>query len=112
MITAFARALTRGVIQGIAAETQPDAAGYPPLPLPTLGHASQQVAHVAPRVTTPDIAPPTDSELLAAIKHAARQEDVDLSDVALVEQVLNEQRLARLLPEPPEGTRRVTAPDA
>lgn len=115
------RGVARGIIQAVV-EGIEETTNRPEEPYINYDHALRQredalkkaadLDERAKRVTAPDIEPSPESiDLMGAIKKAAREQDVDLSDIALVEHVLQEQRLARLIPEPPEGTRRVTAPD-
>mgnify|MGYP003701080649 CR=1 FL=1 len=118
-VIALTGSITRGIVRGLGAELRnymesgPNRPSQPIRERDVFPNGAGMSPQPASRVTAPDIDPSPESiDLMSAIKKAAREEDVDLSDIALVEHVLQEQRLARMTPEPPEGTRRVTAPDA
>jgi hypothetical protein len=120
-LTALTRSITRGIVQGLGDELRAYMASSPEpdCPAPTYVPRDKTLEEIAavgmPRV--PDIAPQGEEiDLLARMKQAVHEGDVDLADVAMVEEVLRRQAFDRAQAEvaamKADGTRRVNAPDS
>jgi hypothetical protein len=102
IVAAFAQGLMRAVLDYDESE--------PVAPI-TAPHAGED-PRIA-RVQVPDIQhPPEEIDLFKRMKDAVAEGDIDMADVAQVEEVLRMQREAREKPRAEDAVKRVQAPDA
>lgn len=106
LVAAFAQGLMREILTCRVEEVAPERYAQP-----VRDTTPEESARIG-RVAAPDLAPQeTEIDLLARMHEAAREGEIDMSDVGMVEAALQAQREARTPPRD-DGTRRVNAPDA